>query len=124
MDLSGYNKAEVDAIGDAINSSYSTLASQIGEKIQEQLVSPMSTRWYAPEAQTKFTEIQTAVAALGPSLKEAYKYYRDWIQKVGENWAENTGGLAPALPDVLYSGIFPFSTLFILIFISESPSKK
>ena len=60
----------------------------------------MSTKWYAPEAINEFKEIQKNVKKMGENMKDAYKAYRDWVQKMGETWAQNTKGEKPNLEGV------------------------
>jgi hypothetical protein len=60
-DVGGYNKKKVNAIGDDINSTFKAVAKACEEKIDQRLVIPMSTAWYAPEAKEEFDQIDTAI---------------------------------------------------------------
>lgn len=97
MEVAGYNRDKVNAIGDTINNTYATLVKGLADKIQAGLVDPMSTKWYAPEAVDEFKDIQKAVKKMGEAMYDAYKAYRDWVQQMGENWAANTKGKKPSL---------------------------
>lgn len=105
MDIAGYNKERVEEIGQVIIRTYATIADQLGVKIEQQLVVPMSTLWYAPEAVDEFNDIAKAVKKMGKNMEEAYQAYRDWIQKMGETWAENTKGKKPHLANPHEIGI-------------------
>ena len=99
-DVGGYNKDKVEKIATTINDAFKAVADAIETKLDERLVIPMSTAWYAPEAQDEFKEIDKAVSQMATSMKEAYEGYRSWVQQMGETWAENTGGKKPSLAAV------------------------
>ena len=105
---SGFNKGKIEELGETMKASYNLLNNQIGEKIQAQLFVPMSTKWYAPEAQDYFNnKVAPKIIETGIKMGEAYNYFKDWIQQTGTDWAQNTGnsGNAPVLCEIPKTGI-------------------
>lgn len=100
-DVSGYNKEAVEALRDVINSTAQSTASVIVEELTNYVVTPMSTAWYAEEAQEYFTTWSTEVVAkTGETIQKVFDGFRDNVQKTGEAWAEATKGVAPVLAPI------------------------
>jgi len=96
-EVAGYNKKKVEDLRKVIDDTYKGVVTEITTQIKDQLVTPMSTAWYAPEAVDEFKDIKTAVEKMEKGLKEAYDAYRKWVEQMGQSWAENTGGQKPTL---------------------------
>src|SRR5699024_9837438 len=89
-----------EALADVINNTAQKAGEGITERLHDEIVVPMSTVWYAPEAQEFFQKFAETVASAGQNITEAFDAYRKADQSAGENWAENTKGVAPVLKPV------------------------
>lgn len=96
-DTSGYNCEQVNALRDVINETAQKSGESIVETLHTDIVVPMSSTWYAPEAVEFFEGFAETVKASGESITAAFDSFRDAVQKAGANWAENTKGEVPSL---------------------------
>ncbi len=96
----GYNPGEIEALGVTIDSIAQSAGEKIAEILEVDIVKPMSTIWYSPEAIKLFTNFQTTCAKCGKDVQTAFDAYRDFIQKAGDTWAEGTGGPKPEVQTV------------------------
>ena len=99
-EVAGYNHTKVNEVGNKINSTYGDVVKTVTQKVYDGIVVPMSTKWYAPEAVDEFKKVKTAIEGMEDGMHKAYKAFRDWVQDCGTEWAGQTGGTAPNLPDV------------------------
>lgn len=99
-EVSGYNAANVNALRDVINSTAQQASSEIVERLHSDIIVPMSSAWYAPEAVEFFGGLAETVKASGQNITKAFDAFRTAVQSAGENWAENTGGEAPSLATI------------------------
>ena len=97
-EISGYNCERINALRDVINNTAEQAGNGIVERLHNDIVVPMSSVWYAPEAVDFFEGFATTVKSSGESITAAVDAFRGAIESAGKNWAENTGGEAPSLP--------------------------
>ena len=98
-EMSGYNKAQVEALRDVINKAAQDSASGIVEELTNGVVTPMSTCWYAEEAQQFFqTFANDGVAKCGEAIKAIFDEFRANVEKTGAAWAEATGAADAGTP--------------------------
>ena len=109
--LHGYNPQNVVDLSTPISEAYENCVNGIVETLKEEIVTPISTAWYAPEACKFFGSDATeggifgigAVQADENSLKEVVKStsetifncfdgFRKDIESAGQNWFNNTSG--------------------------------
>lgn len=95
--VSGYNCEQVNSLRDVINNVAMKSGERIVERLHSEIIVPMSTSWYAPEAVNFFNEFAQAVATSGERITEAFDMFRAAVESAGRNWAENTEGEAPSL---------------------------
>ena len=99
-EITGYNCERVQELSPVINKTAQEAGKGIVERLHSEIIVPMSTVWYAPEAQTFFEGFATTVKNSGINIQKAFDAFREAVQKAGENWAENTKGQAPVLAAV------------------------
>ena len=99
-EISGYNCENVNALRDVINSTASQAGAGIVERLHSDIIVPMSSVWYAPEAVDFFEGFATTVKASGENITAAFDAFRGAVESAGKNWAENTGGEIPSLPAI------------------------
>ena len=99
-EVSGYNAAEVESLADVISSTAQKAGEGIVERLHNEIVVPMSSVWYAPEAQEFFQQFADTVGSAGENITAAFDAYRQAVQEAGKNWADNTKGTAPVLKAV------------------------
>lgn len=99
-ELSGYNCEQVNALRDVINSTAQQAGENIVERLHSEIIVPMSTVWYAPEAVEFFNGFANDVKASGENITKAFDNYRAAVELAGQHWAENTKGEAPSLPAI------------------------
>ncbi len=99
-EISGYNCEQVNSLRDVINNIASQAGDGIVERLHSDIVVPMSSVWYAPEAVTFFEGFAETVKASGENITAAFDAFRGAVESAGKNWAENTGGEAPSLPAI------------------------
>lgn len=97
---SGYNCEQINALRDVINSTASQAGQGIVDRLHSDIIVPMSSVWYAPEAVDFFEGFASTVKASGENITAAFDAFRGAVQSAGENWAENTGGEAPSLSSI------------------------
>jgi len=108
--LHGYNPQNVADLSTPISEAYENCVNGIVETLKEEIVTPISTAWYAPEACKFFGSDATsgffgigATDADENSLKEVVKStsetifkcfdgFRKDIESAGQNWFNNTSG--------------------------------
>lgn len=96
-DETGYNCEKVEALRDVINSTAQKAGENIVEKLHSGIIVPMSSAWYAPEAQEFFNQFAEQVKGSGEAVTEVFNKFRGFVQDAGTDWASNTGGTAPQL---------------------------
>lgn len=99
-EISGYNCSQVNALRDVINNTAQQAGTGITDRLHNDIIVPMSSVWYAPEAVQFFEGFATTVKASGENITAAFDSYREAVQQAGQNWAENTGGETPSLPSI------------------------
>ena len=98
--VTGYNCQEVNALRDVINSTAESSGSTIVDRLHTDIVVPMSTVWYAPEAVEFFNKFAEVVKASGQAITDYFDQFRAAVEEAGKNWAENTDGEIPNLPAI------------------------
>lgn len=98
--LTGYNCQKVNELRNAINNTAQQSAQGIVERLNSDIVVPMSSAWYAPEAVTFFEGFASTVKATGENITAAFDAFRAAVESAGRSWAENTGGEIPSLPAI------------------------
>lgn len=93
----GYNATEINGLRDIINQTAQNAGDGIVQTLYDDIIVPMSTAWYAPEAVTFFEGFAETVKQSGENITKAFDSFRDAVEKAGVNWADNTGGEQPAL---------------------------
>jgi len=93
----GYNREEVEGLRTKINETAIKAGEGIVEILHSEIIIPMSSAWYAPEAVEFFTGFSDAVRKSGEFVTEAFDGFRETVQSAGKMWAENTKGDAPQL---------------------------
>ena len=99
-EVSGYNKAKVEELRGVINDTAQSTASVIVEELTNYVVTPMSTAWYAEEAQEYFQTFKDVVAKTGQTITNVFDEFRQNVQDTGAAWAEATKGVAPTLEKI------------------------
>lgn len=99
-DVTGYNCQAVNELRTVINDIAQKSSTNIVERLHSDIIVPMSTVWYAPEAKTFFEGLASTVQASGEGITNAFDTFRAAVQTAGENWADNTGGERPSLPSI------------------------
>lgn len=99
-EVTGYNCEQVQELGTVINDTAQKAAEGIVEKLHSEIIVPMSSVWYAPEAQEFFQGFADTVKSSGVNIQNAFDAFRQAIQDAGANWAENTKGQVPTLASV------------------------
>lgn len=98
--LTGYNCQKINELRTVINNTAKQAAQGIVERLNSDIVVPMSNAWYAPEAITFFEGFASTVKATGERITAAFDAFRAAVESAGKNWAENTGGEIPSLPAI------------------------
>lgn len=98
--LMGYNCQKINELRTVINNTAKQAAQGIVERLNSDIVVPMSNAWYAPEAITFFEGFASTVKATGERITAAFDAFRAAVESAGKNWAENTGGEIPSLPAI------------------------
>lgn len=99
-EMSGYNCEQVNALRDVINNTAQQAGQGIVDRLHSDIIVPMSTVWYAPEAVTFFEGLSETVKSSGTNITQAFDAFRAAVEAAGRNWAENTGGEVPTLPKI------------------------
>ncbi len=117
-DKHGYNPQNVIDLSNDISTAYENCCTGIVETLHDEIVTPISTAWYAPEACKFFGSDATdgilgigAVQADENSLKEVVKKtsetifkcfdgFRQDIESAGQNWFNNTSGAGESTGDI------------------------
>lgn len=99
-EVSGYNKGRVEELRAVINDTAKSTSSVIVDELTNYIVTPMSTAWYAEEAQEYFQTFKEVVAKTGETITDVFDKFRDNIEKTGAAWAEATKGEAPTLEKI------------------------
>ncbi|MBQ1550818.1 MAG: hypothetical protein IIZ67_01840 [Bacilli bacterium] len=108
----GYNPENVKALKESIQTAYENCCDGIVETIHDEIVVPISTAWYAPEACKFFGSDETGgilgtglgakkadaeslkvvVEKTGDTIFECFDAFRKDIESAGNNWYNNTSG--------------------------------
>ena len=95
----GFSVEEINALRGKINDTAQSCAEGIVSKLEQSIVTPMSTIWYAGEAVEFFEAFKTTVSNTGTVIHDAFDSFRNSIQEAGKFWAENTHSpTSPELP--------------------------
>ncbi len=101
-DISGYNKEEIEK---KLTSTLNELLAEIGKivttDLKAGLVDPISTKWYAKEAQDYFNDVVAPhVYNSGIAIRGLLQDFSDAIEKSGQRWSLRTGNEAPKLGEI------------------------
>lgn len=99
-ETTGYNCQQINDLRDVINNTAQQAGQGIVERLHNDIIVPMSSVWYAPEAVEFFEGFASTVKASGENITAAFDAFRGAVESAGTNWAENTGGEAPSLPTI------------------------
>ena len=81
VEETGYNKKEIENLINNINDSLEKTGEAITDSLYDGIILPMSTAWYAPEAQEFFEEFKEEVKASGQVINTSFDNFRLAIQK-------------------------------------------
>ena len=96
----GYNCGEINALRGVINDTAKKSAEDVVWLLNQQIITPMSSIWYAPEAVEFFNKFATRVKESGEKITEAFDNFRQSVENAGKSWADSTQGEAPSLPPI------------------------
>ncbi len=99
-EVSGYNCEQINGLRDIINTTAQEAGEGIVDRLHSDIVTPMSSVWYTPEAVSFFEAFAATVKASGENIRKAFDTFRVAVEDSGKNWADNTGGEAPSLPEL------------------------
>ncbi len=91
-DRLGYNHIEIGKIHDEVDTIAKATAKAIEDAMGTDIVQPMSTMWYAPEAVEFFTEFKKTVEAAAGTLTEAFNGFITNVNNAQTAWSDKTGG--------------------------------
>jgi hypothetical protein len=111
-DQFGYNHIEIGKIHDEVDTIGKATAKAIEDVMSTDIVQPMSTLWYAPEAIEFFTSFKGTVEAAAMTLTSAFNGFIVNVNSAQQAWSEKTGG-GKQTP------VEPIGTLTITIDISS-----
>ncbi len=89
-ELFGYNHENIAKIHDRVNEVAKNTVSSIETVIENDIVIPMSTVWYAPEAQDFFNNLKITVAGVAETLTKAFNDFIANVNSAEEAWAKKT----------------------------------
>ena len=99
-EMRGYNSDEVENLGIIINSIAQKTGTLITDLLHQQIILPMASTWYAPEAVDFFHDFSEIVKSKGNVITDIFDSFRVKIELAGKQWAESTGGECPVLSPV------------------------
>lgn len=87
----GYNLSEMESVRDAINNAAKKSSQKIIERLEDEIITPISKAWYAPEAVEFFKGFAQTVSGAGGKITEAFNSFKDAVAAAANYWAESTG---------------------------------
>ena len=90
-DQLGYNHIEIGKIHDEVDTIAKATAKAIEDAMSTDIVQPMSTMWYAPEAITFFTQFKKTVEDAAGTLTEAFNGFITNVNNAQTAWSKKTG---------------------------------
>ena len=98
-DVTGYNKDEIEKkLKGCLNDLVEDIGHIVTRNLKTGLVDPISTKWYAQEAQDYFKDIVAPnVKSSGETVRGLIVDYAVEISNAGARWANTTGNEAPVL---------------------------
>jgi len=99
-EISGYNKSKVEDLRDSINDAAQSVSEIVIDELKNGVIIPISSAWYAEEAQQYFEEFRESVAACGVTVHDSFDKLRIQIEKTGKEWAIATNGEEPTLAEL------------------------
>lgn len=99
-DVLGYNQEQVEAIGVGINSMVERAGEAITTAIKTNIVDKVAEEWYSEVAVKFFEEFRQSLKNAEPDITEIFEGFSRIIQQAGDDWATETGGVAPTMPAV------------------------
>ena len=99
-DAFGYNQAAVEEIGAGINRIAATAGESIVNAIKANVVDRVAEEWVSEVAVKYFEDFKGELKSKESNVTDVFQKFSDKIQKAGEDWATETGGVAPVMPAV------------------------
>lgn len=96
----GYNCERIEELSKTISDVADHVAEDIVETLQNGVVKPMSTTWYAPDAVTFFDGVAETVKKSANSIEETFDNFGQNIENAGRAWADQTGGKRPNIKKI------------------------
>ena len=91
LQRSGFNAGKVVALRKDINKAAKSVGEHIVDEIENGVIIPMSSAWYAEEAQKYFEKFAEAVARVGEAVTQLFDGFRGNVQTTGQEWSTATG---------------------------------
>lgn len=101
-DITGYNKDEIETkLTGCLNDLVAEIGNIVVRNLKTGLVDPISTKWYAKEAQDYFKDsIAPSVKSSGETIRGLLVDYADKIENAGKRWGNTTGNEPPVLGEI------------------------
>lgn len=96
----GFNKEQIVEYRNSIEKVSQDTRVNITDSIRDQIVIPVSTLWYQPDAVTYFEELKGEINKVAQEVTDIFNRYLDTVKSSAQSWAENTGAEVPALPSI------------------------
>ena len=96
----GYNAQQVAELRTAINEACKESVSKVSEELTSWIVKPMSTAWYAEEAQTYFEGFKEQVKSSCTTIQQVFDGFRANILQTATDWANATGAGDAGIPEL------------------------
>ena len=111
--ITGYNKDEIEKkLKGCLNDLVEDIGHIVTRNLKTGLVNPISTKWYAKEAQEYFQNtVAPNVKSSGETIRGLLADYAVQISRSGKRWANITGNEAPVLGEGDIQGIDTFYDL-------------
>lgn len=93
-DVTGFDLAKINAIGDIINQQAESFNSNITDKIQSQFVEAMKPVWFAPEAREYFVGFANELSAQGTEIQKLFNSFCDACEANANAWIKATASSA------------------------------
>lgn len=91
LQRSGFNAGKVVALRKDINNAAQRVGETVVDEIEKGVIKPMSSAWYAEEAQEYFEKFAEAVARVGEAVTQLFDGFRGNVQTTGQEWSTATG---------------------------------
>lgn len=99
-DFTGYNAAEVEALGTQIKNAADNISTSIVTEIKNGIVTPMADAWFSPEGVEFFEAFATTVQGTATTIEEAFNTFVSGVESAGNNWGSNIKGTQVSLTRV------------------------